>query len=88
MDLLIETVNEADLGWTADVCKYQKHHAKYGSHCEKEALLLAQTGDDDLTEIAEDATKSDSSTAGKFGDKNDPKFMAALAKAQKYIKQY
>ena len=43
MDLLIQTINEADLGWTADVCKYQKHHALYGAHCEAEheKLLLA-----------------------------------------------
>jgi hypothetical protein len=33
-DVLIQTVNEADLGWKADVCKYQKHHANYGEHCE------------------------------------------------------
>jgi len=31
MDILISEVNEADLGWKADVCKYQKHHAKYGA---------------------------------------------------------
>lgn len=39
MDLLIEAVNEAELTWKADVCKYQKHHAKYGPHCD--SLLLA-----------------------------------------------
>ena len=43
MDILISTVNEADLGWKADVCKYQRHHAKYGSHCDGEKLMLAQT---------------------------------------------
>jgi hypothetical protein len=41
MDLLIEEVNKADLGWKADVCKYQKHHANYGAHCAAEELLLA-----------------------------------------------
>ena len=30
MDLLISTLNDADLGWKADTCKLQKHHAKYG----------------------------------------------------------
>ena len=40
-DLLIQTINEMDLGWKADTCKYQKHHENYGSHCE--ALSLAQT---------------------------------------------
>ena len=39
-DLLIQTINEMDLGWKADTCKYQKHHENYGSHCE--ALSLAQ----------------------------------------------
>jgi len=42
MDLLIAAVNAADLGWKADVCKYQKHHANYGAHCDKEAVVLAQ----------------------------------------------
>ena len=36
MDILISTINESDLGWKADVCKYQKHHALYGAHCEQE----------------------------------------------------
>jgi len=50
MDLLISTINEADLGWKADVCKYQKHHALYGAHCEAEhqELLLAQVNDIDV----------------------------------------
>ena len=43
MDLLIEAINEADLGWKADTCKYQKHHAKYGKHCDK--VELAQIKD-------------------------------------------
>ena len=74
MDLLIDEVNAADLGWKADVCKYQKHHAKYGSHCD--ALNLAQTkGKDDNLQVLEDAID-----AKKFGDKKDPKFLAALEK--------
>lgn len=40
-DMLIQLINELDLGWKADTCKYQKHHEKYGDHCE--ALHLAQT---------------------------------------------
>lgn len=40
MDLLIETINELDLGWKADTCKLQKHHSKYGDHCDD--LELAQ----------------------------------------------
>lgn len=48
MDLLISAVNEADLGWKADVCKYQKHHVKYGAHCDNEKLNLAQTSQKDI----------------------------------------
>ena len=62
VDLLISAVNEADLGWKADVCKYQKHHANYGAHCDvqlaQEAVTLAQTmsktKDDDFVEQAVD----------------------------------
>jgi hypothetical protein len=45
-DLLIQAVNEADLGWTADVCKYQKNHANYGAHCDG-TVTLAQVSDTD-----------------------------------------
>jgi hypothetical protein len=55
MDILISEVNEADLGWKADVCKYQKHHAKYGAHCDNENVLLAQTGDDDETKSEDES---------------------------------
>ena len=41
-DILIDTINNLDLGWKADTCKYQKHHAKYGSHCDN-VTNLAQT---------------------------------------------
>ena len=40
-DLLIQTINELDLGWKADTCKYQTHHANYGSHCQKDTVMLA-----------------------------------------------
>ena len=55
MDILISEVNEADLGWKADVCKYQKHHAKYGAHCDTKTILLAQTKDDDETKQEDDS---------------------------------
>lgn len=29
MDLFIENLNNADLGWKADICKLQKHHHMY-----------------------------------------------------------
>lgn len=41
-DLLIQTINEMDLGWKADTCKYQKTHSNYGAHCDQ-PLILAQT---------------------------------------------
>lgn len=40
-DLLIEAINNMDIGWKADTCKLQKHHANYGSHCGKEPVMLA-----------------------------------------------
>lgn len=86
MDLLISAVNEADLGWKADVCKYQKTHALYGAHCDEKApLTLAQVKNDDLVE--EDAA-SDVEDGKKFGDMNDKNFVAALTKAQKYMKMF
>jgi hypothetical protein len=42
-DLMIQTINDLDLGWKADTCKLTKSHANYGSHCESQALNLAQT---------------------------------------------
>ena len=35
-DKAISFINNNNLGWTADVCKLQKHHSDYGSHCEKQ----------------------------------------------------
>lgn len=81
MDLLISAVNDADLGWKADVCKYQKSHAKYGAHCDNK-VNLAQVQNDDLVE--EDASAEEEGSGKKFGDLNDKNFVAALAKAQKY----
>jgi hypothetical protein len=33
-DKAITFINSQDLGWKADVCKLQKHHADYGDHCD------------------------------------------------------
>jgi len=74
MDILISAVNEADLGWKADVCKYQAHHAKYGSHCKRELLLAQTAGEGDGEEAKEPEAK-------KFGDTKDPAFVKALGKA-------
>ena len=86
MDLLISSVNEADLGWKADICKYQKHHELYGKHCDSDqnTLTLAQIGDDE-----DDQTQElvDSKPEPKFGG-DGADFQAALAKAQRYMKTY
>lgn len=66
-DLLIQSVNEADLGWKADVCKYQKHHANYGAHCDSEApVTLAQVSDTDEQEEEEQTP-----TKKEFGVEGD-----------------
>lgn len=55
MDLLIETINNGDFGWKADICKLQKHHHMYDAeHCEKKAngtLNLAQITNEEATEV-------------------------------------
>lgn len=33
-DKAISFINKGNFGWKADVCKLQKHHADYGSHCQ------------------------------------------------------
>lgn len=68
MDLLIEAVNAANLGWKADVCKYQKHHPKYGAHCDDEPeQTLLQLDDGDIPMISmslfEDMSVDDISAA-------------------------
>ena len=99
MDLLIEAVNEADLGWTADVCKYQKTHAKYGGEkCNEKTALLAQLtsagaesgffDDFNIDELTTALQGMDQEEKNKFGAEGDKKFEAALAKAQKYMKMY
>ena len=50
-DIMISAINSLDLGWKADVCKLQKHHSDYGSHCDK-PLELAQTATKEVTEEA------------------------------------
>ena len=69
MDLMITAVNSADLGWKADVCKYQKHHELYGSHCDKEKPV-------NLAQINEDEPESK-----PFGDMKDKSFKSAFDNA-------
>ena len=52
-DLLIQTINKLDIGWDADVCKLQSHHASYGSHCEGQKTNLAQKGSEESLDIEE-----------------------------------
>jgi hypothetical protein len=43
-DKVISYINNQNFGWKADVCKLQKHHIEYGSHCENQnsdAISLA-----------------------------------------------
>lgn len=57
MDLLIETINKANLGWKADICKLQKHHHMYdkksceGGSSSDGPISLAQVSKD--PEVAE-----------------------------------
>lgn len=101
MDLLISTINQADLGWKASTCKLQKHHKDYakGQNCEDDDMLMIS---DDLV-----ANKNNHGpihpqnmlaqvgneqrigmTLYEFGAKDDKLFKETLDKAQKYKKQY
>ena len=84
MDILISEINNSDLGWKADTCKYQKKHPLYGSHCVHTGPLnLAQTNNEN-----EEDLEHSSHNKKKFGDKNDANFMESLDLAQKWQKQY
>lgn len=84
-DLLIQAVNEADLGWTADVCKYQKSHVNYGAHCEGAVNLVQVSDVDEQTLTSEEEATP---TKKEFGVDGDQQFATALSKAQKYMKKY
>ena len=47
MDLLIETINSADLGWKADTCKMQPDHEMYCQ--ESEAVQVDSSEQKDKT---------------------------------------
>ena len=40
MDVLISTVNAADIGWKADTCKLQKTHHMYDCNGDAELLQI------------------------------------------------
>ena len=85
MDLLISAVNAADLGWKADVCKYQKTHPNYGKHCEDEALLVQTSERDDTDELQSlEQQEIADSNKKEFGVKGDKEFEKVLEKARKW----
>jgi len=63
MDLMISAINESNLGWKADTCKYQKNHEKYGTHCDSNgSISLAQTSKsiaDDLEGLVEELSEAE-----------------------------
>jgi len=85
-DIAISFINNQNLGWKADTCKLQKHHAEYGTHCD--ALMLAQKNETKSNEtLAEKEKKVVSKPKPKFGDKS-PEFKKTLEKVQHWAKSY
>ena len=88
-DLAISFINSGNFGWKADVCKLQKHHADYGSHCDGEANLLAQVDSSSWKDEKKPNTTAPAAAPApakvvekpkpKFGD-NSPEFKKALEK--------
>lgn len=92
MDLLISTINNADLGWKASTCKLQKHHADYGKGetCEDE---LVQLSDEEIGPIHPDNMliqlgneQLEGMKISEFGGKDDKLFAKTLEDAQKWKK--
>lgn len=98
MDLLISTVNQANLGWKASTCKLQKSHKDYGKgqNCEDDDFLMI--ADDDtaksrpihpqnmLAQVSNEQRVG--MTLYEFGAQDDKLFKETLEKAQKWQKQY
>lgn len=82
MDILISAVNAADLGWKADVCKYQKTNPNYGKHCDEEALLLQTSEKDDDDSQSLNEIVSDEPKGKEFGKAGDKEFETVLEKAR------
>lgn len=36
---MIDLINDMDIGWKADTCKYSKDHPKRGKNCDKSSLV-------------------------------------------------
>ena len=82
MDLLITSVNEADVGFKLDTCKLQKNHNKFGEgqDCtdENDEIMLLQLGIE-----ADVAGKAGIDKQRKhFGRAGDEEFKVALDYAQ------
>lgn len=104
MDLLISTVNQANLGWKASTCKLQKSHKDYGKGqtCEDDEMLMIS--DDDSTNTAPKSSRGPihpqnmlaqvsneqrvEMELNEFGTSGDKLFKETLDKAQKWRKQY
>jgi hypothetical protein len=84
LDLLITEVNmnPDKYSWKADTCMYTRKNPLRGKDCPSDTLMLAQIEDDH-----ENLVELDSKHDG-FGDMNNPKFVKALEKAQKFMKKY
>lgn len=90
MDLLISTINNADLGWKASTCKLQKHHSDYGKgeNCAGDELL--EITDEDISgPIHPDnmlAQVSNDQSVGmriaEFGKMDDKLFKSTIDSAQ------
>lgn len=80
---MIEAINSLDLGWKADTCKYQKHHANYGSHCESQ--ILAQVSSKSNENEGEENKEVDLNGKKIWGGEG---FNEALAEARKYQTKY
>lgn len=76
IDVLIEAINSADLGWKADTCKMQQNHKMY---CQENDMVLVQA------DSSEDkAANQSSSNQTKFDFGEGPGFKKALEAAQKF----
>ena len=75
IDLLIETINSNDLGWTADVCKLQKSHRMYdAARCDDTVLVDITepdpTGPQDLLKFAAELEEAEKAADGAEADEN------------------
>jgi len=75
MDVLISSINAADIGWKADTCKLQSHHENY---CQK----------DETTKLAQETDPISLAGTKDFAAPGDKQFKQVLEKVQKYQKNY